>query len=185
PWPSSPGIAPPTASPPPRSSLASPIPTGGSTCTRPVRRSRSRPDRPTPGTHRSWTARWRCSAPLPGGPSKRPRLTEFTVAAGKYPVNAGGVRGLEPRGRILTLMALVLSAYLVLLGRLVYWQVWRHGDMAQLAAAYHDDTITLPAVRGNILDRNGSLLVTNTPVFSIFASPDLISATERQDIAAR
>jgi len=57
--------------------------------------------------------------------------------------------------------------------------------MAQLAAAYHDDTITLPAVRGNILDRNGSLLVTNTPVFSIFASPDLISATERQDIAAR
>ena len=102
-----------------------------------------------------------------------------------YPVNAGGVHGLEPRGRILTLMALLLSAYLVLLGRLVYWQVWRHGDMAQLAAAYHDDTITLPAVRGNILDRNGSMLVTNTPVFSIFASPDLITAAERQDIAAR
>src|SRR5438270_158432 len=102
-----------------------------------------------------------------------------------YPVNAGGVHGLEPRGRILTLMALLLSAYLVLLGRLVYWQVWRHGDMAQLAAAYHDDTITLPAVRGNILDRNGSMLVTNTPVFSIFASPDLITAAERQDIANR
>src|SRR5437762_13904188 len=102
-----------------------------------------------------------------------------------YPVNAGGVHGLEPRGRILTLMALLLSAYLVLLGRLVYWQVWRHGDMAQLAAAYHDDTITLPAVRGNILDRNGALLVTNTPVFSIFASPDLISAAERQVIANR
>src|SRR5437763_6673119 len=96
-----------------------------------------------------------------------------------------GVHGLEPRSRILTLMALVLSAYLVLLGRLVYWQGWRHGDMAQLAAAYHDDTITLPAVRGNILDRNGALLVTNTAVFSIFASPDLISAAERQVIADR
>src|SRR5207253_16476 len=35
-----------------------------------------------------------------------------------YPVNAGGVHGLEPRGRILTLMALLLSAYLVLLARL-------------------------------------------------------------------
>src|SRR5438045_7389527 len=102
-----------------------------------------------------------------------------------YPVNAGGVHGLEPRGRILTLMALLLSAYLVLLGRLVYWQVWRHGDMAQLAAAYHDDTITLPAVRGNILDRNGSMLVTNTPVFSIFASPDLITPAERRDTGAR
>ena len=96
-----------------------------------------------------------------------------------------GAQELEPRSRILTLMALVLSAYLVLLGRLTYWQVWRHSDMSRLAAAYHDDTITLPAVRGNILDRNGALLVTNTPVFSIFASPDQVTAAERQDIATR
>jgi cell division protein FtsI/penicillin-binding protein 2 len=82
-------------------------------------------------------------------------------------------------------MALVLCAYLVLLGRLAYWQVWRHADMARLAATYHDDTITLPDVRGNILDRNGALLVTNTPVFSIFASPDQISGAERKDIAAK
>src|ERR1700716_2399978 len=82
-------------------------------------------------------------------------------------------------------MALVLCAYLVLLGRLAYWQVWRHGDMARLAAAYHDDTITLAAVRGNILDRNGAMLVTNTPVFSIFASPDQISAAERKEIGAK
>src|SRR5437899_5676104 len=82
-------------------------------------------------------------------------------------------------------MALILSAYLVLLGRLAYWQVWRHDDMARLASAYHDDTITLPAVRGNILDRNGALLVTNTPVFSVFASPDLLSAAERSDVSTR
>ena len=94
-----------------------------------------------------------------------------------------GVQELEPRGRILTLMALMLSAYLVLLGRLAYWQVLRHGDMSRLAAVYHDDTITLPAVRGDILDRNGALLVTNTPVFSIFASPDQISGADRQKIA--
>ncbi|HET9849040.1 MAG TPA: penicillin-binding protein 2 [Candidatus Dormibacteraeota bacterium] len=94
-----------------------------------------------------------------------------------------GVQELEPRGRILTLMALMLGAYLVLLGRLAYWQVLRHGDMSRLAAVYHDDTITLPAVRGDILDRNGALLVTNTPVFSIFASPDQISAADRQKIA--
>src|SRR6195256_234965 len=82
-------------------------------------------------------------------------------------------------------MALILSAYLVLLGRLTYWQVWRHSDMARLASAYHDDTITLPAVRGNIRDRNGALLVTNTPVFSIFASPDQLSANERKDVATK
>ncbi len=96
-----------------------------------------------------------------------------------------GTQELEPRSRILTLMALVLGAYLILLGRLVYWQVWRHSDMARLAAVYHDGTITLPAARGNILDRSGNLLVTNTSVFSIFASPDQISAAERKDIAAR
>src|SRR3981081_907301 len=82
-------------------------------------------------------------------------------------------------------MALVLRAYMGLPGRLTYWQVWRHSDMARLASAYHDDTITLPAVRGNIVDRNGALLVTNTPVFSIFASPDQISAKQRGEIAAK
>ena len=96
-----------------------------------------------------------------------------------------GVQELEPRSRIVTLMALMLGAYLVLLGRLAYWQVWRHGDMSQLAAAYHDDTVQLPAVRGDILDRNGALLVTNTSVFSIFASPDQISASDRRNIADR
>src|SRR5207237_410358 len=96
-----------------------------------------------------------------------------------------GTQELAPRSRILTLMALVLAAYVVLLGRLAYWQVWRHSDMARLAAAYHDDTITLPAVRGNILDRNGALLVTNTPVFSIFASPDLLSAAARTEVSTR
>jgi cell division protein FtsI/penicillin-binding protein 2 len=40
-------------------------------------------------------------------------------------------------------------------------------------------------VRGNILDRNGALLVTNTPVFSIFASPDQMTGAERKDVAAK
>ena len=89
---------------------------------------------------------------------------------------------LEPRGRILTLMGVVMAAYLVLFGRLVYWQAWRHADMIQLAASYHNDTLTLPAVRGRIVDRNGALLASNTPVFSIFASPDQINAKDRQMI---
>jgi cell division protein FtsI/penicillin-binding protein 2 len=98
-------------------------------------------------------------------------------------VKAAGLQQLEPRSRILTLMALVLCAYLVLLGRLAYWQVFRHNDMARLAAAYHNDTVTLPAVRGNIVDRYGNLLVSNTPVYSIFASPDQIAVGDRQTVA--
>jgi len=98
-------------------------------------------------------------------------------------MRAGRVQGLEPRSRIVILLTVVLGAYLVLLGRLAYWQVLRHDDMSRLAAAYHDDTITLPAVRGDIIDRNGALLVTNTPVFSVFASPDQIAPADRQHVA--
>ena len=96
-----------------------------------------------------------------------------------------GLQNAEPRSRILTLLGLMLLAYFVLFARLVYWQGFRHNDLAQLAAAYHDDVITLPAVRGKILDRNGALLVTNTPVYSIFASPDQISAPDRPTVAAK
>jgi cell division protein FtsI/penicillin-binding protein 2 len=90
-----------------------------------------------------------------------------------------------PRARILTLLALALIAYFVLLGRVVYWQVVRHSDLAALASAYHDDRIVLPAVRGRVLDRNGGLLASNTPVYSVFASPDLIAAADRPVIAAK
>src|SRR5438132_1549994 len=79
----------------------------------------------------------------------------------------------------------MLLAYFVLFARLVYWQGFRHHDLVQLAAAYHDDVITLPAVRGKIVDRNGGLLVTNTPVYSIFASPDQITAADRSTVAAK
>lgn len=92
---------------------------------------------------------------------------------------------LGPRARILWLLALVLIAYFVLLGRLVYWQGIRHRDLTQLASEYHDDVITLPAVRGRIFDRKGVLLATNTPVYSVFGSPDQISAADRPAMAAQ
>jgi len=87
--------------------------------------------------------------------------------------------GLSPRRRILTLLVLLLCADLVLFSRLVYWQAFRHDDLSRLAASYHDDQLVLPAVRGKIVDRNGDLLVANTPVFSIFASPDQIKPSDR------
>jgi cell division protein FtsI/penicillin-binding protein 2 len=95
------------------------------------------------------------------------------------------IQDTEPRARILTLLGVILIAYFVLLCRLVYWQAFRHSDLTRLAAAYHDDRVTLSAVRGRILDRNGGLLVSNTPVYSVFASPDLIGAPDRPVIAAK
>jgi stage V sporulation protein D (sporulation-specific penicillin-binding protein) len=93
-------------------------------------------------------------------------------------------RELEPRARIVALLGLMLLADLVLFGRLAYWQAVRHADLSALAAAYHDDHIVLPAVRGRILDVDGNLLVTNTPVYDVFASPDQIPAEQRTREAA-
>jgi cell division protein FtsI/penicillin-binding protein 2 len=93
--------------------------------------------------------------------------------------------GLSPRRRILTLLVFLLCADLVLFSRLVYWQAFRHDDLSRMAAAYHDDQLVLPAVRGKIVDRNGDLLVTNTPVFSIYASPDQIAQPDKPLEAAR
>jgi cell division protein FtsI/penicillin-binding protein 2 len=95
------------------------------------------------------------------------------------------VQDLEPRARVLSLLALGLMAYLVLFGRLAYWQGIRHHDLAALARAQHDERLVLPAVRGRLLDRYGAPLVTNTPVFSIFASPDLIPTADRAQVATR
>src|SRR5207245_4037077 len=61
----------------------------------------------------------------------------------------------------------------------------RHRDLAAVARAQHDDRLILPAVRGRLLDRYGAPLVTNTPVFSIFASPDLIPTADRAEVADR
>src|SRR5437899_3000202 len=148
---------------------------------------KSIPERPHGGTPPSCASTSVAAPPSPSDPACA-RVPPFPRPQGRARCRQRprvGPRELEPRSGILALVGLVLAAYLVVLGRLAYWQVWRHSGMARLAAAYHDDTITLPAVRGNILDRNGALLVTNTPVFSIFASPDLLSAAERTEVSTR
>ncbi len=94
-----------------------------------------------------------------------------------------GVRAVQRRVRILALLVLVLASYGLLFGRLVYWQGVRHQELARLAAAQHDDVITLPATRGQIVDGRGALLATNTPAYSIFASPDQIEPADRVGIA--
>ena len=91
----------------------------------------------------------------------------------------------ESRGRLrvfwLMAGAGLLAAVLVL--RLAYWQVVEHKQIAALAADQHQVTFKLPANRGRILDRNGQLLATDTPVFNVVAAPNLIPAQTRAAIA--
>jgi cell division protein FtsI (penicillin-binding protein 3) len=55
--------------------------------------------------------------------------------------------------------------------RLVYLQVFKHGDMTALADRQRLNTLEAPARRGDILDRNGRVLAYSVDADSIFADP--------------
>ena len=60
-------------------------------------------------------------------------------------------------------------------GRLVYLQIFRHGDLMARAARQQSRTLPTPAKRGDILDRRGHLLATTVDVDSIYAVPSEIN----------
>ena len=68
-------------------------------------------------------------------------------------------------------------------GRLVQIQVIEGKSLAAQAASTHTTSITLQATRGEILDRNGRVLVSNVQVFDVFADPALITASDRASVA--
>jgi cell division protein FtsI (penicillin-binding protein 3) len=63
--------------------------------------------------------------------------------------------------------------------RLVYLQVIDHADMTARADRQHMRTITAPAKRGEIVDRNGNVLAYSVDADSIFADPSEIEHPDR------
>lgn len=76
-----------------------------------------------------------------------------------------------PSWRRRVLLAGVLGGFVVLLGRSVYLQAMHTDFLQQEGDARYSRTLTLPAHRGMITDRNGEPLAISTPVESIWASP--------------
>ena len=69
--------------------------------------------------------------------------------------------------KIITLFFLLTGLFLFLLGRLIYLMVWRADHYAELATALHERERSIKAVRGRILDRNGTVLADNKMVCTI------------------
>src|SRR5215469_3487728 len=112
--------------------------------------------------------------------SSRPLGTDRQWAA---PRRGVGTRGDTTRLRVLWLLAIVLLLAGSIWGRLVYWQLLEHGRLSRLAAQYHVANFTLPAVRGEIRDRNGNPLAINVAVYDVTVSPNEIPASERVRVA--
>ncbi|HEY3195010.1 MAG TPA: penicillin-binding protein 2 [Candidatus Dormibacteraeota bacterium] len=103
----------------------------------------------------------------------------------------GAARFKAPRvehvvGARLRILAMLLLAALLagaVWARLAYWQVVRHGQLAQQAQAQYREVVELPAVRGAIFDRNMTQLVVNTTVYSAFVAPDQVPMGARARVA--
>jgi cell division protein FtsI (penicillin-binding protein 3) len=99
------------------------------------------------------------------------------------PKRGAGARGDTTRLRILWLLAIVLLLAGSVWGRLVYWQIVQHGSLSRMAAEYHLATLTLPAARGEIHDRNGNPLAIDVTVYDVTLSPAAVPAADRARVA--
>ena len=88
--------------------------------------------------------------------------------------------------RHLLLLALFGLAFAALVLRAVDLQVLKRGFLQGQADARHLRTVSIPAHRGMILDRNGEPLAVSTPVDSVWANPqELAGAREFLPALAR
>jgi len=87
------------------------------------------------------------------------------------------------RTRTLIFAACLALAFLGLLGRLAYLQVWKHEEYARLAENQHAKTVPLRPKRGPILDRAGQALAVSSRADTLYVTPVKVEDAGR--LAAR
>lgn len=82
------------------------------------------------------------------------------------------------RRRMLWVKIVLLCAFVVVVLRLVQIQLFDAAKFQEIAKHQSEVSVPLPAARGNIYDRNGTLLVSNTMTVSLAADPKLLGKDE-------
>ncbi len=85
--------------------------------------------------------------------------------------------------RILWLAVVLATIGLVLVGRLVWWQLLPHPDLEAEVPLDMERPNTIQPARGNILDANGQYLVASTVEYTIGVSPRLLEDDDRAKLA--
>jgi cell division protein FtsI (penicillin-binding protein 3) len=76
--------------------------------------------------------------------------------------------------RIRLLLVVLLIVFGALLGRAAWLQAVRAESLSQMAARQHRETITIPASRGTIFDRNGEVLAIGEQATTVYADPQQV-----------
>ena len=77
------------------------------------------------------------------------------------------------RFRVFVALLVLITAFLVLLGRVVYLQIVQHDKYLELADNNRIDIRILPPQRGQIFDRNGVLLAGQKPSYQLVVKKEL------------
>lgn len=64
-----------------------------------------------------------------------------------------------------------MCAFVVVVARLAYWQLWKHEELASSAAEQYESWIPLRTQRGTIFDTHGAVFATNQELYTLFAEP--------------
>ena len=78
--------------------------------------------------------------------------------------------------RIRLILFFILAFQCALIGRLFYLQIIKHDFYSKRVAAQLQRVIPLPANRGQILDRNGKILVTDIDSYSLYVHPQEVKS---------
>ncbi|HTY35550.1 MAG TPA: penicillin-binding transpeptidase domain-containing protein [Bacteroidota bacterium] len=90
----------------------------------------------------------------------------------------------QPRGRFFTLKLAFALFFVLIAGRLIQIQVLDSSRYQNLAKKQYEQTFVLPAVRGNLYDRNNNVLASNS-MFVSFAADPKVAGEYADDIAAQ
>ena len=85
-----------------------------------------------------------------------------------------------PAWRARLALTALLAAFLVLAGRSVYLQSMNTSFLQGKGEARYSRVLEVPATRGRVVDRNGEALAISTPVKSVWAIPEDVSASAPQ-----
>ena len=77
-----------------------------------------------------------------------------------------------PFGRARFVVGLLLSGFVVLVGRSLYLQVFENDFLQKKGESRYERVIEISATRGRILDRHGDVLAVSAPVKAIWAIPE-------------
>ena len=129
----------------------------------------------------------------PGGRS-RPGRTGHRRRL-RAPISGAGAVALRPtrpafpvvdgssRRRLIAMLVVLVVAFALVAGRLVDVQGFSAGPYAALGLSQRVHTVTLPADRGSILDRNGNTLAMSVPQSTVWADPSLVTAPAQEAAA--